>query len=330
MRSFRTVFEVGAADCTISHHNGIAALGSCFAEHIGGRLQAYKFRVALNPFGILYNPASIAGALERLRSGRPYEAGELFLHQGLWHSFDHHGRYSFPDREQALEKINADLRDGAVALRQADRLLLTLGTAGVFVVQKTGRIAANCHKLPGDTFERRRMSVSEIADCLSPVFEQMKSESPDLRIVLTVSPVRHLREGFIENQRSKAALLLAVEELCRSYDFAHYFPAYELLMDDLRDYRFYEADMVHPSPAAVDYIWEQFAGSYFTEETRRIIGAVQKLRTAAAHRPFHPDSAAHRTFVERTLADMSELERQHPFLDFSAERAALLRQSHLK
>lgn len=323
MPSFRTVFEIGAADFNISHRNSIVALGSCFTEHIGGRLQAYKFRMALNPFGILYNPASIAGALGRLLSGTPYEAGDLFQHQGLWHSFDHHGRYSFPDRDQALEKINADLRDGAVALRQADRLLLTLGTAGVFVVQKTGRIAANCHKLPGDTFARRRMSVSEIADCLSPVFEQMKSESPDLRIVLTVSPVRHLREGFIENQRSKAALLLAVEELCLRHDFARYFPAYELLMDDLRDYRFYEADMVHPSPAAVDYIWEQFTGSYFTEETRRIMVAVQKLRTAAAHRPFHPDSAAHRTFVERTLADMSELERQHPFLDFSAERSEI-------
>lgn len=320
MRPFRTVFEVGAADCTINHRNGIAAIGSCFTEHIGGRLQTYKFRTALNPFGILYNPASIAGALERLLSGTLYEAGDLFQHQGLWHSFDHHGRYSFPDRERALEKINMDLQDGTAALRQADRLLITLGTAGVFVVQKTGRIAANCHKLPGDTFKRRRMSVSEISDCLSPVFEQMKSESPDLRIVLTVSPVRHLREGFIENQRSKAALLLAVEELCLRHDFARYFPAYELLMDDLRDYRFYDADMAHPSLAAIDYIWEQFTGSYFTEETRRIIDAVQKLMTAAAHRPFHPESPAHRAFVERTLADMAELERQHPFLDFSAER----------
>lgn len=320
MSEFRTVFQVPPADVPISHQNDISALGSCFAEHIGRRLQGYKFRVALNPFGILYNPVSMAEALERLRSGTPYEPGDLFFHQELWHSFDHHGRFSFPDREQALQAINEALAQGAAMLQQTDRVLLTFGTAGVFVVRDRGRIAANCHKLPGQAFERRRLSVGEIADRLSPVFEQLKAQSPGLHIVLSVSPVRHLREGFVENQRSKAALLLAVEELCRRHDFAHYFPAYELLLDDLRDYRFYDADMAHPAPAAIDYIWEQFAAAYFPEETRQIIAAIQKIQRAAAHRPFHPGSAAHRAFVEKMKMEMAALEERYPFLDFGKER----------
>ncbi len=318
MSSFRTVFQVPPSDVTISHHQHTVALGSCFAEHIGTRLKAYQFPLALNPFGILYNPGSMARALERLHSGAPYEAGELFFHQELWHSFDHHGRFSHPDREQALLAMNAALGEGAAMLRQADRLLLTFGTAGVFVVRESGRIAANCHKLPGQAFERRRMGVAEIADRLSPVFETLHAQQPGLRIILSVSPVRHLRDGFVENQRSKAALLLALEELCRRHDFVRYFPAYELLMDDLRDYRFYDTDMAHPSATAVEYIWEQFAAAHFNEETRRIVAAVQKIRNALAHRPFHPETPGHKAFKEKLREEMRALEGRYSFLEFGS------------
>ncbi len=323
MTHFRTELPVPPSDVPIGHPNGIVAIGSCFAEHIGARLQAYKFSLALNPFGIVYNPASMAGALDRLRTAKPYEAADLFRHNDLWHSFDHHGRFSHPDRDAALSNINTALAGGAAALHNADRLLLTFGTAGVFALRDTGRVVTNCHKLPGQTFERRRMGVAAIADALSPVFEALHTASPALRIILTVSPVRHLRDGFTENQRSKATLLLAVEELCLRHGFVRYFPAYELLMDDLRDYRFYDTDMVHPAPAAIDYIWEQFAGAFFPEETRRLVEAIHKILAAAAHRPFHPTLPAHRAFVAKLIQEMDALEAGRPFLDFSKERMAL-------
>lgn len=324
---FRTVFTPEISSAGISHYNDILALGSCFAEHIGGRLQASKFKALVNPFGILYNPASIAYTLERLWENRPYTADDLFENQGIWHSFDHHGRLSAPNREQTLHNINEALHEGSEALHRADRLLITLGTANAFVWKEERRIVANCHKLPGTAFERYRLSVQEVVDLLLPVFEQLQRAQPQLHILLSVSPVRHLRDGFIENQRSKATLLLAVEELCRRLSFAHYFPAFELMMDDLRDYRFYDRDMIHPSPAAVDYIWERFSDSHFSPQTRQLVLSVHKIAEAAAHRPFHPDSEPHRRFVEKLLLEMDAIEKEHPFLNFVKEKEQILKNS---
>lgn len=324
---FRTSFRPATAPFGISHQNGILALGSCFAEHIGSRLQAAKFNILVNPFGILYNPASIAHTLKRLWENHPYTPGDLFENQGIWHSFDHHGRLSAPSREQALRHINEALMQGSEALRRADRLLITLGTANVFVCKDDRRIVANCHKLPGTAFDRYRLGVGETVDWLSPVFEQLHQVQPELRIVLSVSPVRHLRDGFVENQRSKATLLLAAEAIGRQHDFVHYFPAYEWMMDDLRDYRFYDTDMIHPSSVAVDYIWEHFSDSYFSPETRHLTAAVKKITDAAAHRSFYPDSEPHRRFVEKLLQDMASLESECPLFDFSEERAQILKNS---
>lgn len=324
---FRTALTPETAPAGISHHNGILTIGSCFAEHIGGRLQAARFNTLVNPFGIIYNPASIAYTLERLWENRLYTADDLFENQGIWHSFDHHGKLSSPRREQALSNINEALHQGAEALHRADRLLITLGTANVFVWKEHRRIVANCHKLPGNAFERRRLNVNEVTDLLLPVFEQLQQSQPQLHIILSVSPVRHLRDGFVENQRSKATLLLAAEALCRRLSFVHYFPAYELMMDDLRDYRFYDTDMIHPSQTAVDYIWERFSDSYFSPETRQLVMSVKKIAEAAAHRPFYPDSEQHRRFLEKLLLDIEALEKEHPFLHFAKEKEQVLRNS---
>lgn len=317
MTSFRTVLETPPSDVSISHQNRLLAVGSCFAEHIGARLKALQFDIQLNPFGILYNPHSMARALERLRTGVPYQAEDLFFHNDLWHSFDHHGRFNHPDGTQALKGINQALAQGAAALQTADRILLTLGTATVHVLRENGRIVANCHKVVSSRFERRRMEVMEIADCLSKACEALVQNKPTLRIILTVSPVRHLRDGFVENQRSKATLLLAAEELLRRHAYMRYFPAYEIMMDDLRDYRFYDADMTHPSTAAIDYIWEQFAGVFFREDTRELVAAIQKINTALAHRPFHADTPSHKAFVAKLIADMAALQARHPFLKWN-------------
>ena len=199
-------------------------------------------------------------------------------------------------------------------------MLITLGTAHVFIHKKTDKIVANCHKLPGGDFERRRLSVKTIVEKLSASFEKLKNQNPALEIITTVSPVRHIRDGLVENQKSKAALILALDELCQAFSYVHYFPAYEIQMDDLRDYRFFKEDMIHPNQVAVDYIWSYFSKAFFIPETNKLNTAIEKIAAAAKHKPFHPDSAEHQTFLRKQLAVIEKLEKSHSFLDFTEER----------
>lgn len=327
MADFRTIFPPFSSDLKISHTDRTLCTGSCFAEHMGSRLQKLKFPILLNPFGIVYNPVSISQGFERILSGEKFQLEDLFEHLGLWHSFAHHGSFSLPDRQAALDKINRSLLDARTFLEHANRLIVTLGTANVFVLKKNGTVVANCHKLPGQEFERRRLSVGEVVNALGPVFEKLKelTASP-LQIILTVSPVRHLRDGLVENQRSKATLLLAAEELCKTLPNIRYFPSFEILLDDLRDYRFYEEDMAHPNSLAVDYIWQYFEEAFFEEKTRQLCRQIEKILAAANHRPFHPHSAEHRTFLEKQLAAVQEMESVFPHLDFSREKEIFTRQ----
>jgi len=321
MSAFRTILSLPPAALRLSYRKNILSLGSCFAEHIGRRLARDKFSTLLNPFGILYDPLSLAAALQRLDTGRTFEAGDLFEHQGLWHSFAHHGRFSGPEQSEVLDNINAALEEGRAFLTKADCLLLTLGSAWIFEHLPAGEVVANCHKVPGRFFRRRRTSPAEVESALADALATLRTRRPHLQVILTVSPVRHLRDGLIENQRSKAALLLAADALQRGHDYVHYFPAYELVLDDLRDYRFFEADMTHPSEVAVDYVWESFCGHYFDEVTQRTQQAVGKIVRAADHRPFHPHTAEHQHFLRKQLLAIDQLEAGHSFLDFQRERA---------
>lgn len=283
-------------------------VGSCFTEHIGARLADRKFKTLLNPFGIVYNPVSMASCLERLLEEKNlFLSEDLFENQGLWRSWDHHGHFAKPDRDAALAGINAAFQAAAGHLKQSNRLLLTLGTAEVHYLLEQNRIVANNHKMPARLFESKRLSVEEVTDVLAACLQKLWARQPQLQVVLSVSPVRHLRNGMVENQRSKAVLLLACEALCRQFPQVHYFPAYEILLDDLRDYRFYTADMLHPSEVAVDYIWSYFSGMYFSEETRRLNVELEKIATALRHRPFNPESEQHQAFVATQKAALRQL-----------------------
>ena len=323
MTNFRTIVPLPEYDFRISYQNQVLSMGSCFAEHIGQRLGERHFASLLNPFGILYNPHSIGQSLERLLGEAPFRPEEQFEHQGLWHTFWHHGAFSGPERAQALENINRAYRAAQAFLAGADRLVITLGTAYVFVVRASGAIAANCHKLPAAAFERRRLSVAEIVAALAPVLQELKARQPALEVLLTVSPVRHIRDGLVENQRSKAALLLAAAELCGQHGFVHYFPAYEIMMDELRGYRFYASDMLHPSDEAISYIWQRLAQACFDEPTRQLARRIEKIRAASLHRPFHPQTPAHQQFLRQQLQQIEALEREFPFLEFVEERKRL-------
>lgn len=314
--SFRTTLAPFQAPVPIRHEQRLLLLGSCFTEHIGQKLAERKFDALVNPFGIVYNPLSMVQCLTRLAAeNQGFMAEDFFENAGLWHSWQHHGRFSKPALPEALEAANSAYQTAAQHLKQTDVLLLTFGTADVFTLRESGQVVANNHKMPSAHFDSRRLSVSEIVDNVLRVAHLAP------HIILSISPVRHLRGGLMENQRSKATLLLACDEICRQVPHAQYFPAYELLLDDLRDYRFYAADMVHPSEVAIEYVWEFFSDTYFGQETRLLNQRLEKIRSAVAHRPFHPHTEQHRAFATTQLAAIAQLKKEMPALDFRAEEA---------
>jgi hypothetical protein len=303
-----TKVAIPKAPFCFSYSDRSLLLGSCFAENMGGRLNENRFETNLNPFGILYNPASIASAVRALIRPERYAEDDLFEHEGVYHSFDHHSRFSSPSREEALENINTRLRESANGLTQATRMVVTFGSAHVYVLKSDGRVVANCHKLPDGFFARRMLSVDEIAEEWTALLHSLWEHNPEIRVLLTVSPVRHRKDGAHGNQLSKAVLLLAADRLCRLFpEQVSYFPAYEIMMDELRDYRFYAEDMLHPSPQAVDYIWERFAESYLSNEAKLILKEWSEIRKALDHKPFHPESEAYKRFIQRTLLRKEQL-----------------------
>jgi len=298
-------------------------MGSCFAEHMASRLKNYQFKVCQNPFGILYNPISLFEGIDHLLNNQAFTPEDLFEDQEKWHSFAHHSRFSHPHRDEMLEVINAHLQRGAENIRKAKLLILTFGTAFVFKHITQQKIVGNCHKLPALQFEKSMLFPEAIIESGAGIIERLKAANPGLQILLSVSPVRHLKNGLIENQRSKASLQLAVARFCENYDFVHYFPAYELLLDDLRDYRFYSEDLLHPNKMAVDYIWNYFAEGFFDSSTLEINEVLDKISAACSHRPFHPQTSAHQRFLRQQLEKVEKTLEKYPFLSFEKERKLL-------
>lgn len=297
-------------------------VGSCFVEAVGARMQRLKLPAVLNPMGIQYNPLSLARTLQYGLGQVRFTAGDLLESRGIWQHFDFHGALGHPEREVAARQMQRAVDHLKVAVGGMDRLLITLGTAFVYEYKASGQTVANCHKVPASAFRKYRLSPKAIVDALQPVLADCKARRPGLEVVLTVSPVRHIRDGVVDNQRSKAALLLAAEALSET-DYVHYFPSYELMMDELRDYRFYKTDYVHPSEEAVDYIWSCFASVAFAEATMEQINAVGAIVRASAHRPLFPASAAHQAFVRQQLEQIRVLEAALPGVDFAPEREGL-------
>lgn len=310
----------------LTYSQALLSMGSCFAEYMASRLRQFKFQATVNPFGILYNPISIARGLYLMRTGYRFREKDLFEFEGLWYSYEHHGRFARPGMQETLDKIQHALHTGKRALEEGRWLFLTLGSAFVWEHREQQRVVANCHKQPARHFSRRRLSVQEIVETLEHELALCREQNKDLEVIFTVSPVRYTRDGFVESQRSKAALILATDALSRKLPYVHYFPAYELVIDELRDYRFYDRDRVHPSEEAVDYVWEKLTESLMDAETRTIMAEIQQIEAAVRHRAFHPASPAHQRFLDNQLAKIEKLENSLPFLDFKAEKEAFLKQ----
>ena len=285
----------------LDYKNPVLLLGSCFSENIGQKLAERKFDICINPFGILYQPAAIARSLERVLKKAFYRKEELFEYGGLWHSFDHHGRFSGPDAEIVIEEINRNIIEAHQKLASKDGVLaITWGTANGYVHNEMGIPVANCHKLPSRFFLKEMEQPKSIGEVWKPLMDQLKSFNPSLKIIFTISPVRHWKDGAVENQRSKSVLFVAMHRLIDEFQNTVYFPAYEILMDELRDYRFYAEDMLHPSAQAVDFVWERFKKSMITTESQSIISEVEKLLLAMKHRPLQPMSETFKPYYDQT------------------------------
>ena len=290
---------------TIDHNSRIVMLGSCFAENIGKRLTDCGFNVVVNPMGILYNPKSIAAALDRLITGIEFAEEELFCHNGLWTSFMHHGSFSHADKNEALKMMNERLNEGHEQLKNATHLIITFGSSEVY--ERDGMVVSNCHKLPAREFTHRLLSVDEIKN----LYNKETQNIAPLQTIFTISPVRYMGEGAHHGQLNKATLLLATDEICKTTG-ANYFPSYEIMMDELRDYRFYATDMIHPSDLAVDYIFERFTDTYLTDEAIRTAEEVRKIKKSLSHRPLHPDSEEYKKFKKKLSQQIDAIAKKYP------------------
>ena len=322
---FRTTIPIAPTAPALAHHDPLFFLGSCFSENVGGRLRDAGHDCSINPLGTLFNPASLARTIELLESGETYEASDLRFckRQQLYYSFDVGTLHAHEDRDACAASINSALASGRAALSKSSALFLTLGSAWAYVHRDSGNIVANCHKQPQDEFDRRLLSVDEAeAQVVRAMEAAAKLAGPSLRkIVCTVSPVRHWREGPVESSRSQAVLLTAAHGACDSSSSRSYFPSYEIVMDELRDYRWYERDLLHPSDEAVDYITNRLLAAHFGRGDDELRSAVGAVKAAAKHRHARPQGAAAKAFAATQLERCYALEKENPHIELEEEVA---------
>jgi len=305
----------------LTYSDRILLIGSCFTEHISDRLAQHKFQVLQNPHGILFNPLSVAQSLNSYMDRQLYAADDLFLLNELWNSWDHHTRFSHVNQEAALMGINASQAAAASFIKQADVVIVTLGSAFQYYLKENGRHVANNHRAPAQWFEKRLLPIAEIVAALHDTIQRLHEYNPHAQVIFTISPVRHIRDGVTDNNRSKARLIEAVHDLCGRYDHVSYFPAYELIIDVLRDYRYYDIDFVHPNYSATSFVWEQFVKACIAPDAHDLMKQVADIVTARNHRTRFPDTQAHSRFMSNYLEKTQALAAKYPVLDLREEAA---------
>lgn len=278
-----------------------------------------KFDALQNPNGILFDPLSVAHSLISYLEPDHYAPHDLFLHDELWQSWKHHGRFADTIQENVLGSINKSQESAHIFLKTTDWLIITLGSAFVYILKEQNKYVANCHRAPANWFTKKLLPIEEMLAALDETLHRLLAFNPKLQIVFTVSPVRHIRDGVIENNRSKARLIEVAHQLVNKFNRTYYFPAYELVIDVLRDYRFYDKDLVHPNYAATKYVLENFMEYYVEPESRILAEEIRKLQVSCKHKPLHPQTHAHRRFLKEQHEKTLELAGKHPFLDFKQE-----------
>ena len=309
MKTFRTEVRISSPTRSMGLKTRIVTQGSCFSDAIGDRLAAHKLKALVNPFGVMYNPESIHKALSYSIFNEPVAPHTFLHHNGIYLNYDFHSEFSsLTARELSMQLLNS-IGSAHYFLKDAGWLLITYGTAWVYQRQDTGEIVANCHKLPASNFSKSLMSAAQVQSSFVTFFEQLKKFNPHIRVILTVSPVRHIKDTLELNSVSKAILRVACHYISEQFAEVEYFPAYEMMMDDLRDYRFYKGDMLHPTAEAEDYIWEKFMERYFSVDLKDFVKEWDSILAALRHKPFHPGTAAHQQFLRDTLENLEAIKR---------------------
>jgi hypothetical protein len=318
---FRTEISLPSYPFHISFEESILSAGSCFAVNIAEELKKRFFNVMFNPFGTLYNTASVLNMFELAKSKSQLQKEDLIFHNGEWHSFYHNSEFSHFHPEIALEKINFSIIKLNEFLQKNDVVILTYGTSYVYIHKARNLIVSNCHKIPQEDFSRKLLSTEENFYYMQKTIEIIKSFNPKVKIIISVSPVRHLKDGLHANQISKAHLLLAVEKATKEIENCFYFPSYEIVLDDLRDYRFFSSDLAHPNEFAIAYIWEKFAQAFFESKTLEYIKEAEKVRSALEHRPINLDSPSYKNFLNGLARQIEKIKIKYPAVNFDeAER----------
>jgi hypothetical protein len=316
---FKLTLDAKPSNHNIVYGDKLMLIGSCFTENIGAKFKTHLFKLSENPYGILFNPVSVVNTLNEIMDKRMYEVDDLFQHNELWHSWHHHSRFSAIRQEDALENINGTILAAHDFLKSANQLVITLGSAWLYHLTNEaplgkGQVVANNHKGPSNWFFKSLMQPNTLIENLQNLVERLHAFNPNVHITFTISPVRHLREGLIENNRSKAVLIHAVHELVSQYKGVDYFPAYEYVMDDLRDYRFYAEDLVHPNYAASGYVWDKMVETYMDHKTQAIMKQIAELQLAMNHKPFFIGSVEHQKFLHSCIHKTEALLEKHPTL----------------
>ena len=315
--NFTTKIPIQKFDNPIDYSSKIVSLGSCFAENMGAKLQYFKFQSTSNPFGIIFNSISIETLISMTVNKMEFTEKDIFFHNEMWHCFEVHSIMSNASSDLLLNNLNITLHSFRNQLKEATHCIITYGTSWVYKNKDTNKIVANCHKVPQNQFEKEILSVEEIEKSIQKTIQLIKEINPNCNIIFTISPVRHLKDGFVENQRSKAHLITAIQSIINSkLPILNYFPSFEIQMDELRDYRFYAEDMLHPNQIAIDYIWERFCECIIFEESLNIMDEVATIQKGLSHRPFNPNSESHDKFITNLNKKIKILNKQFPQIRF--------------
>lgn len=314
---FTTKVPVKTYEFPINYESKLLLLGSCFAENMGEKFHYFKFQTTTNPFGIIFNPVSIEKLVKRAVNRKVFTDADVFFHNDLWHSYDVHSGCSHSDKEILLKQLNAAVEVMYRQIVEASHILITYGTSWVYRLKATNEIVANCHKVPQNVFTKEILSPETTAQSIQNTMNLIRQINPEVKFIFTISPVRHTKDGFPENQRSKAHLITAIQKILNpDSSFLNYFPSYEIMMDELRDYRFYADDMLHPSQTAIDYIWIRFFENYVNTDCFATMQEVCNIQKGLAHRPFNPETKSHQQFLETLNQKIIKLKAQFPHFQF--------------
>lgn len=315
--NFTTKVPINKYQNPIDYNSKIISIGSCFAENMGEKFEYFKFQNSVNPFGIIFNPISIENLINRAVNKIEFTEKDIFFHNDLWHCYEVHSILSDTSSELILQNLNRVLHLFRTQIIEASHFIITYGTSWVYRHKASNKIVANCHKVLQNQFDKEILSVEIIEKSIENSINLIQSINPNCNFIFTISPVRHIKDGFVENQRSKAHLITAIQNSQLATRNSIYFPSYEIMMDELRDYRFYADDMLHPSQSAIDYIWIKFCENYVSESEFGLMNQVCEIQRALKHRPFNPNSESHQKFLANLEAKIEQLQQKLPFLHFS-------------